>query len=151
MTEENNTPVEETKETPKMYYGAHEIVNVEDEDGNKRVEVKFAEPIKYEDGSEDVGEKFTIPEWELNACTSNAPCPAQIHLSELRNRRANYVVAKLIEILEQHDIRVEEVGFYQTKLIESMSQAEDEACLRALGATQKDEVRISHWAKFLGK
>lgn len=149
---------------PKMYYGAHEIVNVEtEENGVKRVEIKFATPkptgefteVKDEEGVvtqvsvDDLGEKFSIPEWELNVCSATEPCSEQEHLSELLNRRSNYVVGKMLDLFDELDMRVEDFTFCTQKLIQSNVMKEENAMLKAFGVNEADEIRHSHWNNML--
>lgn len=144
MTEKNKT-----KETPKMYYGAYEIVNVKKDGKEKRVQIKFLKPRpvkgKGYENVEDHGEAFTIPEWELNVCSATKPCPEQEHLTELRNRRANYVAKRILQIFEELDFRVDDFGYLSRKLVDSMQMSEDYCTLKAFGVDSIDEVRISTW------
>lgn len=149
MTEENHG------EIPKMYYGAHEIVNVEElENGKQRVEVKFATPKPVSsdpaDGT-DVGEKFVIPNWELAACSATEPCREDEHYTELRNRRANYVVQKMLEMLIDLDTRVEDIQFYMRKMLESMQLSEERAINLAFEVSDKDDIRFSDWERKVKK
>lgn len=141
---------EEIKVVPKMYYGAHEIVNVEtNEDVSKRVQIVYKTPKINADGSSDVGEKFDIPEWELLVCTHNEPCTEMEHLSYLRNCRANYVVKKMLELFKDCNVRVNELTFYSQKLVLSMQMNEQDAINKSFGVADESDIRIMHWDKVL--
>ena len=136
----------------KFYYGAHKIVNIEDiENGYKRVELLFETPKENPDGSKDIGEKFDIPAWELTVCASFEPCSLLEHLGELRNRRTNYVVQKMLELFKELDVNIEEWPHYSQKLIWSMQANEEEAINKAFGVADKNDIRLSHWEKMLKK
>ena len=143
-----------TKEVPKMYYGAYEITNVEKDGKEKRVQIKFPEPKPTGEFSEvdgkkisidDTHEMFTIPEWELNACSATEPCVEQEHLTVLLRRRADYVVSKIIKEFKELDVRTDDIGYYMRHLLDSMQQSEDKSTLKAFGVSEIGEVRISTW------
>jgi len=140
-----------TEETKTMYYGAHEIVNVEDEpNGFKRVEVKFASPQPTEvEGAEDLGEKFSLTKWELEVCASTEACSEQEHHTFIMARRNIHVVGLLLDVMEKIDMRVEDFTPVIQRLLESNQIKEEKARLKAFGVSEASEIRHSHWDKML--
>lgn len=153
-----------TEEKIKMYYGAHEIVNVkEEENGFKRVEILFATPkptgefteVENEDGImekvsiDDLSERFSIPEWELTVCSSTVPCPEGEHLTVLLNRRTIRIVGLLLDVIDNIDMRVEDFTPAVQRLLSSNQMKEENARLKAFKVTEAGEVRHSHWNNML--
>ena len=93
---------------------------------------------------------FDLPQWEYDAVITEEKSDA----TSGRNNRAIPVARKIIDILEEMDVRVEEIGFYLQKVLQSLKQREGETVLRAFGfrptnevemGQLENEVRISNW------
>lgn len=127
-----------------MYYIDQKIINIENSKktpGYKRVTVELKKPTENKDGSKDVAEKFSIPEWELNSVATTEPSD----LSEARNRRGVYVVDKIYKVLKELDVSIEEFPFYNQKLLTKMSCTEENAINNLFGVGDIIERRIHDW------
>ena len=122
-------------DTKKLYLGEREITLVEDGlvAGTKRV--------SFVDGADD------FPVWEVETLVSEEP----IDETELRNRRGNYVVGKMLSLFSELDVHVEDVSFYIRKLLASMEENEQQLWLKMLGEESKEEVRLSDWQRAFDK
>jgi len=141
--------VEEPQTPPPMYFGHQQIEHVEDceTEGYKRVTLKLNPTIENVDGSKDVSEKISVPEWELTALSGFMP----IDFTEQRNKRAIYVVSELFDVLQNLDVRSSEVPFYMSKLINSLETNANQAILKAYGVTEDEDIRFSHIDALLKK
>jgi hypothetical protein len=116
----------------KLFYEDKIIDEVtEGENGLRRVKLSYEYPIKNEDGTEDTGEVIDLPAWELEACTTKEKSDA----STARNYRGVFIVDKIYEIMEQYNVRVDEVSFIMQKA----------KMLDLYKVNDKNEVRFSHW------
>jgi len=125
-----------------LYYGKQKILSVEDDakEGYKRVELELDPPVENKDGSKDVAEKISVPEWELTALTNEEP----VDLTDQRNRRAFHVVKKMLELFLELDVRAEEVPYYLSRVVSSLNINEETAMLKLYGISSKDDLRLSH-------
>jgi len=136
--------MEETK--IDLYYEDKKILNVDDiDDRTKRVTLELDPPIKNADGTEDVAEKITLMDWELQSVGTNVKSDA----SEGRNSRANYIVDKLWDLLLEHNVATTEISFILQKLLAKMSGVESKVWLNVLGVSEEKEVRLGHWQEKL--
>lgn len=125
----------------KLFYEDKIIDEVTEGEGMRRVKLSYEYPIKNEDGSESTGEVIDLPAWELEACTTKEKSDA----STSRNSRAIYIVDKMYEMMEQHNVRVDEISFIIQKFLTKMGGMEQKKMLELYKVSDKNEVRFSNW------
>lgn len=127
-----------------FYWEDKKILNVEDvEDDYKKITFELTNYKENADGSKDVAETIVVPEWELRVVSTTEPSDS----SEARNSRGNYIVEKLFEILNDHNIRTDEISFIIQKLIGKLKGEEENAILNNFGVTRSEDVRLWNWTK----
>jgi hypothetical protein len=67
--------------------------------------------LLFEDGS-----SINIPKWESEFLVTDS----EINETDARNLRANYVAGKILEVLLNLDVKMEEVGYYLKKVNDSL-------------------------------
>lgn len=129
-----------------LFFGEQEVLETtEGTEGTLRVKLKINPPKKNEDGSEDVAETIDIPKWEFDACAKSIIANA----GDMRNSRANQVALEILLLLKKLDVRVEEIGYYMTKVMDSLQMTEQNVVLKVHGIENKYDLRLSHWNKKL--
>ena len=126
----------------KLYYEDKLILNVEDEEnGYKRVTLELLEAKENVDGSKDVATKVSLMPWELENCAKQEKNSA----TDARNYRAIYLVDKIYDLLKEHDVSVDEIGFVVQKMLARLKGVEQQAILNCYGVSDPVDVRIGHW------
>lgn len=123
-------------ETPKFFYAHYEIQNMSD---GARVGTKLLTFVG--------GKQVTIPEWEATVAIT----PEATDLSWVSNERNNYVIGKVMVLLKDLDILVEETPALVQKLINSMGANEERVKLAPMGIADKYHVRLSDWQSVLDR
>lgn len=127
-----------------FYWEDKKIINVEDvEDNYKKVTYELNNYTTNSDGSKDIAETIIVPEWELRVVSTTALSDS----SEARNSRGNYIADKLFEVLNDHNIRTDEISFIIQKMIGKLKESEDNAILKNFGVTKSSDVRLWNWTK----
>jgi hypothetical protein len=119
-----------------MFYEQYEIKNVlEGDKGYTRVQLVIPD-------ADDV--IIDVKTWEYDEVVSEKPSDA----SEVRNKRAVYVVDKMYEVLKELDIRTGDIGFIMQKLLAKLGGIEEKAINDAFGVSIKQDIRLKrHWDK----
>jgi len=120
-------------EEKQMYFEEYKIKNVTDGvEGVKRVRLEIPDKNDL---------IIDVPEWELVATMTDEPSDA----TETRNKRVNIIVDKIYDLLKEHDVKAEDIGFMQQKLVGKLSGIEEKAINEKFGVENKYDIRIKHW------
>ena len=117
----------------ELFYGADKVIEVIDghSAGLKR--------IKTESWADD------FPEYEVELSLSSEPRG----LSDVRNSRANYIVKEIMELFKRNNVYLEDLDAIVRKLLNTFEMNDRNLFLKALGKSNKNDVRIRDLDNFL--
>lgn len=135
--------------TADVYYGDKKVLEVELEEATNtvRLTLELLEPIENEDGSKDVAEKISVPDWEYEAIISSEPTDA----TRVRNERSFHVVDKIYDLLKDLDVRTEDLAFIIQRFLAKVQGIEEQGLLNVYRTSDRGDVRISHFENLLKK
>lgn len=122
-------------EASKRYYGNKEVTNISDANSDGLFIVTFS------DGSTEELSKLIISE-----AITDKPCD----LTELRNKRCFPVVAKVLEVLRDANVRISEIDFITQRVIMSIDESREVGNTKLWGV-KADEQTMFNLERILTK